>query len=107
MTPPLVRIIHLENSVRAKCHHCHQIVIQPLHLSVQIAALFTRDGSGEPFHVLQCERGAGQSHSWSKKLLEDVGRGEQYFKTFADYSQVQVQDRKSSFYKNCFQKRAT
>ncbi len=26
--------------------------IQPLHLSGQIAALFTRDGSGEPFHVL-------------------------------------------------------
>jgi hypothetical protein len=52
VTPALVRIIHLENSVRAKCHHCHQIVIQPLHLSGQIAALFTRDGSGEPFHVL-------------------------------------------------------
>jgi hypothetical protein len=52
VTPPLVRSIHLENSVRVKCHHCHQIVNQPLHLSGQIAALFTRDGFGEPFHVL-------------------------------------------------------
>jgi hypothetical protein len=42
----------LENSFRAKCHHCHQIVNQPLHLSGQKAALFTRDGYGEPFHVL-------------------------------------------------------
>jgi hypothetical protein len=31
--------------------------------------------SGEPFHVLQCERGAGQSQFWSKKPLEEVGRG--------------------------------
>ncbi len=52
VTPPLVRIINLENSFRAKFHHYHQIVIQSLHLSGQIAALFTRDGSGEPFHVL-------------------------------------------------------
>ncbi len=43
VTSPLVRIIHLDNSVR---------VIQLLHLSGQMAALFTRDGSGEPCHVL-------------------------------------------------------
>ncbi len=43
---------NLGHSVRAKCHHCHDIFIQPLHLSGQIAALFTKDGSGEPFHVL-------------------------------------------------------
>jgi hypothetical protein len=91
----------LENSFRAKCHHCHHIVNQPLHLSGQIAALFTRDGSGEPFHVLKCERGAGKSKSWSKKLLEDVGRGEGCIKTLADYSQVQGKARKIFLYKNC------
>ncbi len=58
-----------------------------------MAALFTSDGSGEPFHGFQCERGAGQSQSWSKNVLEDVGRGEGCFKTLADYSQVQDQDR--------------
>jgi hypothetical protein len=68
-----------------------------LHLSGQIAALITRDGSGEPFHVLQCERGAGKSKSWSKKLLKDVGRGEGCFKTLADYSQVQSKARKIFF----------
>jgi hypothetical protein len=52
VTPPLVRSIHLENSFRAKCHHYNHIVNQPLHLSGQIAALITRDGSGEPFHDL-------------------------------------------------------
>jgi hypothetical protein len=39
----------------------------------------------------------GQSQSWSKKLLEDVGRGKGCFKTLADYSQVQDQARKELF----------
>jgi hypothetical protein len=37
------------------------------------------------------------SPNWSKKLLEDVGRGEGCFKTSADYSQVQDQARKELF----------
>ncbi len=94
----------MENSCRAKFHHYHQIVNQPLHLSGQIAALFTRDGSGEPFHVLLRERGAGQSQSWSKKLLEDVRMGEGCFKTLAGYSQVQDQARKELFLQKLFKK---
>ena len=94
----------MENSFRAKCHHCHHIVNQPLHLSGQIAALITRDGSGEPFHDLKCERGAGKSKSWSKKVLEDVGRGQGCFKTLADYSQVQGKARKKFFKQKLFKR---
>ncbi len=79
---------------------------QEQHLSGQIAALITRDGSGEPFHDLQCERGAGKSKSWSKKVLEDVGRGQGCFKTLADYTQVQGKARKK-FLTKTVQKIAT
>ncbi len=92
------------HSVRAKCHHCLDIFIQPLHLSGQIAALFPRDGSGETFHVLQCERGACQSQSWSKKLLEDVGMlvgVKVALKLWLIILKSRIKLEKSSFYKNC------
>ncbi len=104
VTPSLVRINPLEHSVRARCHHCHEIVLQLLLLNVQIAALFARDSSGEPFHVLQCERGAGQSQSWSKKPLKDVGRGQRHYEILAHYSSLQETARKELCSQNLLKK---
>jgi hypothetical protein len=44
------------------------------------------------------------TQSWSKKLLEDVGRGEGCFKTLADNSQVQDQARKELFLQKLFKR---
>jgi hypothetical protein len=51
-TSSLVRIIPLGHSARARWPHFHETVLQPLHQNAQIAVIFSRDSSDEPFHVL-------------------------------------------------------
>jgi hypothetical protein len=50
------------------------------------------------------KEGLASPNPWSKKVLEDVGRGQGCFKTLADYSQVQGTGRKNFFKQKLFKK---